>query len=962
MRYTVLALFVLGVFVPIQAKAMIGPQLEQILKNTRRNEQVEILVVMKDQSDEEYLALLARDLPRREQRYPVMAQLKALSEISQKPVMNVLEAAQRDQQVSDISSLWIVNAVYCKATPEAVAQVAELASVEYIESPYIICENVLLVDGEPVEFKGDPSRTVEWNVRKVGADTCWTAGYKGSGVIVGIIDTGCNYNHMDLRNHMWTDPAYPLHGWNFELNTNDPMDAAGHGTHCSGTICSDGSAGDSCGMAPLCSLMVCRVRTSIAYPMPDTISEKNLLDAIQFVISPPAAPTHGADLISMSLGWYVAWTPRRSLWRKCVTNVALAGMPYFIAAGNERGSSTCPTPYNLRCPGDVPPPWHHPAEVKGRLGGAISVAATDNTDALASFSSTGPSCWETAQWYWDYGWRPGAGILKPDIAAPGVSIVSCSYASTNGYTTMSGTSMATPCMTGCAALLLSKNPNLTVAQVDSILQFTALDLGTAGKDTMYGAGRVRVYQAINQVPASGSGPYFMLAEQDGYVVQDPAPTGNANSFFDPSETITLIDTIVNTGSGSAANVTGILRTTNPHITIIDSLASYGTIAAKARGNNAGNPFVLRADTLINLGDTVRYTLVLSAGSYTQSLTFLVKMGSVGGPDSFGYYMLDNLDTLYTEAPTYNWVEINSTHGGPGTSLGTGGSNVTVQVALPMTFRHYGRRIGSGTNISVCSNGWFCPGTQTVTVAHNSMLPKIVDYGNQLTVPNHIAVFWDTLNTASPASWWYYNDAANRRFIVEWDSASGALGNRRVFEAIIYDTTTAGRFGCNDIVCQYKIVTEPTSCTIGQQDSLKIVGLTYLFNKLFYETGSLPVENGRAIKFTTKIPRMRHWIVPVAEFDNIPDMGSRRLVVAPNPSRNRVTFFYNVTQRSRMALRVYNTTGQLVTTVFDEVKTPGVYTGSWNGRDDKGRMAAAGIYFYRLESADQSTTTRGVLIR
>lgn len=960
MRNTLYLLLLLGIAAPLGAKALIGPQLEQILQTTRAGNKVEVLIVMKAQSDEEYLALTTRDLPRREQRYPVVNELKRLSAQTQAPLMALLADANRSAQVSEIQSFWIVNAVYCQATPAVIEAIAGIESVEYLESPYFVCDNILLVEGKPVP--APPTRTVEWNVRLVAADSCWALGFKGQGIIVGHIDTGCNYNHMDLRNHMWTDANYPLHGWNFELNTNDPMDVSGHGTHTAGTVGSDGSAGDSCGMAPQCSLMCCRVRTSIAYPMPDTISEKNLLDAIQFVISPPLSPTHGADLITMSLGWYVGWTPRRSLWRRGVTNVALAGMPFFIAAGNERGSTSCPTPYNLRCPGDVPPPWHHPSEVKGRLAGAISIAATDNLDALASFSSTGPSCWETAQWYWDYGWRPGAGILKPDIAAPGVNITSCNYASTNGYVSgWSGTSMATPCVAGCCALLLSKNPNLTLVQIDSILQFTSIDLGTAGKDTLFGSGRIRARQAINATPAAGSGPYFMLAEPE-IVIQDPAPTGNVNAFFDPSETVTLIDTIVNTGSGTATNVTGVLRTANTHITIVDSLAAYGTINAKARGHNTANPFILRADTLINLGDTVGFTLALTAGAYTQSLRFTYKMGSVGGPDSFGYYMLDNTDTLYTEAPPYSWVEINSSHGGSGTSLGAGGTNVSVRALMPFPFRHYARRIGITDSLTICTNGWICPGYSAVTVNYNSMLPKLVDYGSQVTVPDQIATYWDDLVSSSPASWWRYNDVANHRFIVEWDSVAGTGGNRQVFEVMIYDTTLAGRFGCNDIVCQYKNVIEPTSITIGQQDTTKTIGLTYLFNKLFYETGSPPVQAGRAIKFTTKIPRMRNWLVSVHEFDNYPDMGNRLVVVAPNPGRQRVSVYYNVTAGGRVTLKVYNTAGQLVRTLFAGQKNPGVYSIRWNGADDRNRIVSSGVYFFRLESNGKTVSARGVLVK
>jgi len=959
MKYMLSLLLVLGIMAPAGAKALIGPQLEQILQASRAEEQVEVLIIMKDQSDEEYLALIAKDLPRREQRYPVVNELKRLSAATQTPVMDLLANANRSAQASEIQSFWIVNAVYCRATPAVIEAVAGIGSVEYLESPYFVCDNILLVEGKPVP--APPSRSVEWNVIKVAADSCWALGFKGQGIIVGHIDTGCNYNHMDLRNHMWTDTNYPLHGWNFESNTNDPMDISGHGTHTAGTVASDGSAGDSCGMAPQCSVMVCRVRTSIAYPMPDTIAEKNVLDAMQFVISPPNSPTHGADLVTMSLGWYVAWTPRRSLWRKGVTNVALAGMPFFIAAGNERGSTYCPTPYNLRCPGDVPPPWHHASEAAGRLAGAISIAATDNADALASFSSTGPSCWEDAMWYWDYPWRPGSGILKPDIAAPGVNITSCDYSSTNGYLSgWSGTSMATPCVAGCAAVLLSKNPNLTVTQIDSIMQLTSLDLGTAGKDTLFGSGRIRVRQAINITPAAGSLPELHLADK-GTAILDPGPTGNGNAYFDPSETATLVDTLVNLGNGAATTVTGVLRTANARITIIDSLASYGTINGKSRANNSGNPFIIKADTLINLGNIVTFTLALTAGSYTKTLNFDVRMGSVTGPDSFGYYMLDNTDTLYTEAPVYTWAEINSSHGGSGTSLGAGGSLVTVQTALPFVFRHFSRRTAASSNISICANGWFCPGTQTITVHYNSNLPKIVDYGNQTTVPDHIAIFWDTLNTASPASWWYYNDAANHRFIVEWDSAFGTLANARVFEAIIYDTTTAGRFGCNDIVLQYKYVTEPTSCTVGQQDTLKKYGWTYLFNKI-YDDGAQPLVAGRAIKFTTKIPKMKNWLVPVQEFESFPEMGSRSVVISPNPSRQRVGIFYNINANGRAALKVYNTAGQLVRTLFDEYKTAGVYSLRWNGTDDHNRTVASGVYFYSLEANGKSSATRGVLVR
>ncbi|MEO0183095.1 MAG: S8 family peptidase [candidate division WOR-3 bacterium] len=955
-------ILMLAVVDAVEAKALIDPQLEEVIASVRSDEKVEILVVFNEQSDEDYLRNLVADLPRREQRYPVVNYLKELSARTQEPLINYLSLQTNANKVSDIKSFWIINALYCKATPDVIADISNNPDVAFIAYPYIVSENILLTYGNPVPIDVLDYRTKEWHVTKVAADSCWAAGYRGQGVIVGLIDTGCNYNHVDLAGHMWNDPNYPNHGWNFENNNNDPIDQNGHGTCCGGEIASNGTAGDTCGIAPECSLMVCRVRTSIAYPMPDTISEQNVFDSMQFCISPPLSPTHGADVISMSLGWYVAWTPRRSMWRKAVTNVALAGIPYFIAAGNERGSTYCPVPYNLRCPGDVPPPWHHPSEAQGRLGGAISCAAVDNTDALASFSSCGPSCWEDAPWYWDYPFRPGPGILKPDIAAPGVGITSCSYTSNTGYSSgWQGTSMATPILAGVAALLLSKNPNLTVAQIDSIMQFTALDLGAAGKDTMYGAGRVRAKRAIDFTPASGSLPDLRLAEF-GTVVLDPAPNGNGNGYFDPSERITLVDTIVNLGTAIATTVSGKLRTTNSHITILDSTATFGNINPKAKGHNGADPFVLQADTLIQLGTLVPFELELTAGTYTRKLYYQLRMGSICGPDSFGYFMIDNTDTFYTEAPVYNWININANQGGPGTSIGTGGNDVTLRIRSPFTIRHYAKRLGGATtdSISVCSNGWIAFGRQTSTVQYNSILPKMMDYGSQTSVPNMVAAFWDDLNGSSPATWWYYNDATNHRLIIQCDSFITLANMFQSFQYIIYDSTTAGPGMRNDIVIQYRRVTNPTSCTVGQQDSLKKYGMSYLFNKV-YDTGAAPLVAGRAIKFTTKQPKMKNWI-GVQEFTNYVDPGTKRISLTPNPARNSVNIFYTVDRKAKITLKVYNTLGQVVRTIVNETKTPGVYTAKWSGDDELGREVASGVYFFSLQIEDKSFNTRGILLK
>ena len=155
--------------------------------------------------------------------------------------MSELAKYEADGKVSDIQSFWIVNAVYCKATAAVIQAVADRADVWFVEWNLIPTKNALALAGAATA-PADGTDNPEWNVHMVKADSVWHVyGYMGENVIVGHIDTGCDYTHPDLAGHMWTDANYPYHGWDFENNDNDPMDAQGHGTHTAGTVASDGT-------------------------------------------------------------------------------------------------------------------------------------------------------------------------------------------------------------------------------------------------------------------------------------------------------------------------------------------------------------------------------------------------------------------------------------------------------------------------------------------------------------------------------------------------------------------------------------------------------------------------------------------------------------------------------------------------------------------------------------------------
>ncbi|MBM3323789.1 hypothetical protein FJY69_09980, partial [candidate division WOR-3 bacterium] len=477
--------------------ALIEPALLEQMAKADANDYLGVTIVLERQLDAQ---TIIRTVKSKQQRWETtVSALKAMAREDQAGLLAELQAGARQGKVKTIIPLWIANAVYCEAVPEVITAVASRAEVWFVQWDLIPTENALAIaPNNPDADALDGSFSVEWNVRKVKADSVWAVyGYTGNGVVVGNIDTGCDYTHPDLAGHMWTDPNYPYHGWNFEQNNNNPMDAHGHGTHTCGTHSGDGTGGDTTGMAPKSRVMTCRTKTSISQPYPDTIAENTVMNSMQFCVAPPLSPANHAHLLSMSLGWIIrSWSPRQAVWRAAVTNVAAAGLPFFIAAGNEGSSSP---PYNLRCPGHCPDPWKHPADTTGGLSGAISIGATDNNDNYASFTSWGPVTWDTIDPYRDYRYPPG--LLKPSFSAPGVDVTSTRLG--GGYTQMSGTSMATPCAAGVCALMLEKNPSLLPEDVDEIMQNSVEPRGTQPKNNTYGTGRIDAMRCIENTPLPG---------------------------------------------------------------------------------------------------------------------------------------------------------------------------------------------------------------------------------------------------------------------------------------------------------------------------------------------------------------------------------------------------------------------------------------------------------------------------
>lgn len=280
------------------------------------------------------------------------------------------------------------------------------------------------------------------SVAQIGAPTVWNDfGARGEGVVVAVIDTGIDYQHAALGGGF--GPGFKvIGGRDFVNDDNDPMDDEGHGTHVAGIIAANG--GGLTGVAPEASLLAYK-----ALDDSGSGDDSSVLAAIE------AAVADRAHIVNMSLG-RPAYPDDPVV--QAIENASTAGTLFVVAAGNSGRFLDIGTP--------------------AMAPSAITVGAVDRNDRMAFFSSRGPVV--------------PTGAMKPEVVAPGVSIVSARAG--GGTLTASGTSMATPHVAGVAALLLDAHPQWTISRLRSAIINGARPMTD---DIMAaGAGRIDAAEAV----------------------------------------------------------------------------------------------------------------------------------------------------------------------------------------------------------------------------------------------------------------------------------------------------------------------------------------------------------------------------------------------------------------------------------------------------------------------------------
>ncbi|MDV2503929.1 MAG: S8 family peptidase, partial [bacterium] len=641
---------------------------------------------------------------------------------------------------------------------EAIAELEANQLVEVVEPNYIVH-----ADLQP----NDPSLGQLWGLHNTGqtggaadadidAPEAWDTQRGSTSVVVAVIDTGVDYNHPDLAANMWTNSGEvpgngidddnngyvdDYRGWDFYNNDNDPYDDHRHGTHVAGTIAAVGDNG----------VGVVGVNwTSRIMPLKFLSGGGSgyISDAVEAVLY---AAANGAKVMNNSWGG----GGYSSALYSAIQTANSAGSLFIAAAGNSSNNNDAipyyPTNYNV--------------------ANVVSVAASTSSDTLAYFSSYGAN--------------------TVDLAAPGVGILSTVPG--GGYSSFSGTSMATPHVAGAAALLMAQFPSSSHLEIRALMMDSVDPVGAFAGITITG-GRLNVFTPLG-------------CQSNTLTVSGLTPSNGATIALSESMTVSARVTACG-GAVNGATVSAAFSTGGPALALFDD---------GAHNDGAAGDGLFGASWAPGTEGSVSLTVTASASGYTS------------GSASTTFNVLRIIVYQYNDAYTYQWIDATQ-----GIDTGIQGDDTSAVVDLRFSFDFYEV---AHTQVRVSSNGYLTFGNNGTRYV-NDPIPSS-------GTPNDlIAPFWDDLNPSAGGAIYLLRSGAapNRSVTVQWHNVPHYSNTGAVtFQVTLYE-------GSNDIVFRYKDVTfDNSSYDDGASATVGVEAPTGSFGTQ-YSTNSATLSAGKAINF------------------------------------------------------------------------------------------------------------------
>jgi len=563
--------------------SILEPQFTEPFMSDDDDHMVDFLIYMKARANLDALNLPGGKVARRN---IVINSLKNAAAQSQNQILNELELLTTQGVVSSYRILWIANAIQVTGRASLLLTLSDFPGVERV----VLDKPILFLDDDN-HTAGLPPSGLTWGLERIRARHVWEGlGITGSGVTVAILDSGVDWLHPDLNENYrgYAGSSAPVHVGNwFDAidGTGTPFDPRGHGTHVAGTAVGM----NGIGVAPGAQWMAVRVLDANGF---GTVG--NIHAGFQWLLAPDGDPALSPEVVNNS------WGSKSNIPDFLPDVIALqsAGIIPVFAAGNSG-----PEDGTIHSPASYPD--------------TISVGASDDIDAIAWFSSRGPSGFTNEP--------------KPAFVAPGTRVLSAMPG--GGYSYRDGTSMAAPHATGLFALMLSANNTLNESQITAILTSTAKAVDDVVPSNKSGWGRIDAFAAV-----SSELPVGVLKGRvtDGIgqvvevIIQITTPSGSVLEFTSDSSgyyEIPLQPAIYKIGVeefGFESFEFGQVAVTAHQVTFLNiqlTARPKGTLSGFVLEINSGFPLtaairVVGTPAAVTSNGQGEYQIVLPEGSYT----------------------------------------------------------------------------------------------------------------------------------------------------------------------------------------------------------------------------------------------------------------------------------------------------------------------------------------------------------
>ncbi len=853
----------------------------------------------------------------------------------------------------DLSLIYEIHYSANVTIDEAIHFIQSTGVVEYAEPKYI----------QHTYFTpNDPYVSSQYFLGKINAYNAWNVWQGDTNTVIGIVDSGTDWDHPDLVNSIkynYNDPIDGsdndgdgyidnFHGWDVSNNDNDPtVGVSTHGSHVSG--CAAATTNNGIGVAsPTIKCKFLPVKSTLD----DSSSITHPYEGVTY------AAEHGCSVINCSWGQTVA----PSQFEQDVINYAAINYDVVVVAAAGNGvNGAAGTEIN-----NWPASYDH----------VVSVAATGPSDAKAGFS--------------DFS-------FKVDVSAPGSNIWSTIY--NNTYDSLSGTSMSSPIAASCVAMIRSRFPSLNAEQAAMQLRNTCDNIYTVPGNSLYnyklGKGRVNLYNAISNDTVQGvlvSDLQITDGNDDIFVIND---TLNIGSLF--SNMLRRID-----------NLTVTLSTTSTYVTILNNSFNIDSLRTLDTISNYLLPFRVRINPTAPANSQVSFRMTLSSGSYSDFYSFKVFVNED--------YQNIAVNDVATSITSIGRIGYNSA--GPGQGLGftyKGGESILYEAGLLMGT--------SGTQVSDAiraATNVFDKNFQSVQIVRKvnpgisafDTYGVIRDNGATATTPmnvlvqhrayawtsapnrNYVIVGYTIKNTAAPplnnffvgifADWDILPNPVKNRSTTDMTRRMGysystdvggyyagvkLLSHTGGFNHYAFDNDGTGTGGMN-LYDGFTKSEKYTSLSTTRTDA----GVAGMGNDVsdVVSTGPFTITSGDSVVVAFALIAADNLDTLLAGadasqlmYDSITLIGIHEISLAqpfgmiqnfPNPSGNQSTISFTLPESNFTELSVYNALGEKVKTLLKEKLSFGTYSLPVDVSSLEN-----GTYFYRLTSGLYSKSLPAIVV-